>query len=64
MPRTGWSIERVAMSPSSQGTFSSACVTCACTSGKPNTVKPAGGFSVCHSASIAAIFIFWFSPAT
>ena len=51
------------MSPSTHGTFSSACVVRACTSGKPNTVKPAGGSSVRHSASIAAIFIFWLSLA-
>ena len=26
-------------------------------------MKSAGGFSVCHSASMAATFIFWFSLA-
>ena len=30
-------------------------------SGMPNRVKPAGAGSVCHIASIAASFIFWFS---
>lgn len=58
MPRTGWSMERVAMSPSTQGTLISACVVRVSTSGIPNTVKPAGGGSVFHIASMAAIFIF------
>ncbi len=52
------------MSPSTHGTFSAACVVRACTSGNPNIVKAAGGSSVRHSASIAAIFILWFSLAT
>jgi hypothetical protein len=30
----------------------------------PDNVKSAGGFCVCHSASMAAIFIFWFSLAS
>ena len=29
------------------------------TSGKPKMVKDAGAGSVCHIASMAAIFIFW-----
>jgi hypothetical protein len=33
------------------------------TSGKPNAVNDAGAGSVCHIASMAAIFIFWFWPA-
>jgi hypothetical protein len=31
-------------------------------SGQPISVKPAGGFSVSHMASMAASFIFWVSP--
>jgi cytochrome d ubiquinol oxidase subunit I len=57
------SIERVAMSPSSQGIFTSAWVVRAATSGKPKAVKLAGGLAVCHSASIDAIFICWFAPS-
>jgi hypothetical protein len=63
MPSTGSLAERVAISPSSHGTLSSSCVVCARSSGMPNTVNPAGGRCVCHSASMAAIFIFWFSLA-
>ncbi len=32
-------------------------------SGRADTVKEAGAGSVSHIASMAAIFIFWFSPA-
>ena len=45
--------------------LSSAARACDLHVGQSRTrVKPAGGGSVCHSASIAAIFIFWFSLAT
>jgi len=64
IPSSGLSIERVAISPSSHGILTRACVTCSRSSGSPNRVKLAGGFSVSHSASMAATFIFWFSPAT
>ena len=63
MPVTGRSMERVAIRPSTYGTFSCARVMCAVASGRPNTVNPAGGGSVVHIASMAATFIFWFSPA-
>ena len=63
MPSTGVSIERVAIRPSTQGTRMAAWVVWAPWSGRPTRVKHAGAGSVCHIASIAAIFIFWFWPA-
>ena len=63
MPSTGWSNERVAISPSSQGILTSYLVVPLAMSGTPNSVKAAGGGSVSHIASIAAIFIFWLKPA-
>ncbi len=44
MPSTGSSTERVAIRPSSHGTCTRACVVRCATSGKPNTVKAAGGW--------------------
>ncbi len=61
IPGTGWSIERVAMSPSIHGIFTSSRVLRAAGSGSPNNVNEAGAGSVCHMLSIAAIFIFWCS---
>ena len=58
MPGTSVSIERVAMRPSTHGTRIALCVVRAARSGMPKTVKLAGGGSVSHIASMAAIFIF------
>ena len=58
MPGTWPSSDRVAMSPKTQGTFSSAWVVRPFTSGNPKIVNAAGAGAVSHSASIAAIFIF------
>ncbi len=63
MPGTSRSSERVAIKPSTHGILISAWVLCAERSGMPNTAKPAGAGSVSHIASIAAIFICWFSVA-
>ena len=58
MPGSGVSSECVAIKPRSQGTSTLSRVTCALLSGKPKSVKEAGGGSVSHIASMAAIFIF------
>ena len=63
MPSTGVSSERVAIRPSTQGILTSYFVVSFAISGRPNSVNEAGGGSVSHMASIAAIFIFWFRPA-
>ena len=63
IPGTGWSSERVAIRPITQGTRTATCVFCSRRSGKPKTVKLAGGVWVSHIASMAAIFIFWFCEA-
>ena len=60
IPGTGWLIERVAISPSTQGIWMRACVTRSFWSGSPKIVSGAGAGSVCHIASMAATFIFWF----
>ncbi len=62
MPVTGVSIERVAISPITHGILIAKWVVSASWSGKPNAVNDAGGFSVSHSASIAASFTFCTSP--
>ena len=62
MPATGVSNERVAIRPMSHGTLIAKWVFSASWSGHPNTVNEAGGFSVSHSASIAASFTFCTSP--
>ena len=63
MPVTGVSTDRVAIRPSIQGTLTSNSVLWVARFGRPKTVKEAGAGSVFHIASMAAIFIFWFSPA-
>jgi hypothetical protein len=63
MPSTGRSKDRVAIKPSSHGNSILWRVTRLSISGKPKTVKLAGGGWVSHIASIAAIFIFWSSVA-
>jgi len=61
MPGMGLSSERVPIRPMTQGMRTAKCVLRVATSGMPNRVNEAGGGSVSHIASIAAIFIFWFS---
>lgn len=63
MPGTSWLMDRVAMSPSIQGTRIASWVWRVARSGMPKIVKLAGAASVSHIASIAATFIFWFCEA-
>ena len=63
MPGTCSSSERVAIRPSAHGMRTAALVSRACMLGMPNRVNEAGAGVVCHSASIAATFMCWFSEA-
>jgi hypothetical protein len=63
MPSAGASVDRVAIRPSIHGRRTAYFVVWVWMSGMPITVNEAGAGSVCHIASMAVIFIFWFSPA-
>jgi len=63
MPGTCSSSERVAIMPSAHGMRTAALVSRSSMLGRPNSVNDAGAGAVCHSASIAATFMCWFSEA-